>query len=708
MRDVGRDTRIVELDLDRGTERVLIDTPALDLDPAYGHGGRVLFYSSAEAGDLDLWRLDLVEGTRTRLTDDPSLELRPQPLPGDRRLVYLTKQNRGPDTVSVVDLETGDRRVLWSDWIASQTRPALGPNGRRVAVNVPGADRWRLIVLDVAGGPPIQVARDSRLPLMPAWDPAGRSLYFVEADARQTFELRRLDVAGGDVERLSPTVWSWGDSLARLVVTTHRAGDARPVPARLSVLDATGHPALPDAGQPRFDSQNGVVYHYSPGVTTIAAPAGPIRVTATRGLSPPVTAVAQLAAGQTSRVDLELDVLWDPSSEGWYSGDHHFHLNYGGPYDLAPDDLVPILQAEDLDVGTPLVANLHMRLNDMEWWDWERLGSGPPLLRFGQEVRSHLLGHLGLIGISSPHWPWFWAPPYAVYGRDDRPNRSALAHARQQGGVASYVHPVAIPDPFPSDAEPRGLPLELVPDAVLGDLDLLELACLWSDELGTSDAWYRLLNLGLPVAPTAGTDAFPDFYRSMSLGSARVYVHLDGPLGLDAYLDGLRAGRSFVTTGPLVKFEAQGITAGGVVSADVGTDVPWTLLLYSPNAIEHVEIVVNGQIVWNSDALAPARERRYSGRVRVPVGGWIAARVHGGPTEWPVMDSYPFAHTAPIWFGETGSRDPDAARAAAVDLLRWLDVAEAEVIEGYQGAPIPSVRERFEAARDALVQIAGR
>lgn len=47
--------------------------------------------------------------------------------------------------------------------------------------------------------------------------------------------------------------------------------------------------------------------------------------------------------------------------------------------------------------------------------------------------------------------------------------------------MTSYVHPVTVRAPFGGEA-PRGLPLELVSDAVLGDVDTIELACLWSDE----------------------------------------------------------------------------------------------------------------------------------------------------------------------------------------------------------------------------------
>jgi hypothetical protein len=67
-----------------------------------------------------------------------------------------------------------------------------------------------------------------------------------------------------------------------------------------------------------------------------------------------------------------------------------------------------------------------------------------------------------------------------------------------------------------------------------------------------------------------------------------------------------------------------------------------------------------------------------------------------------MMDSYPFAHTAPTWIGSVGSTDDGAARRAATDLLRWMDVAEARLETAYQGTEIPRLRRRFAAAREAL------
>jgi TolB protein len=314
-------------------------------------------------------------------------------------------------------------------------------------------------------------------------------------------------------------------------------------------------------------------------------------------------------------------------------------------------------------------------------------------------VRSHFLGHTGHIGIRTLFWPWYWGPGYPVYGRDDRSNVSALQRTREQGGVNSYVHPVTNSSPFAGD-EPRGIPLELVSDAVLGDVDTIELACLWSDERGTAEAWYRLLNVGAHVMPSAGTDAMVDFFRTMAIGTTRVYVRVPGQLTMEGYLEGLKAGRSFVTNGPLLRFRVGGREPGDVLFS--GGEVEWELSVGSAVPFERVEILVNGEIAWSGDGVDTPGSRAFTGRLNVPAGGWIAARAHGGTTAWPAMDSYPFAHTAPLWIGSAGSTDPAAAARAARDLLAALDVAEARIKRSYEGAATPVLLERITQARKKL------
>ncbi len=105
---------------------------------------------------------------------------------------------------------------------------------------------------------------------------------------------------------------------------------------------------------------------------------------------------------------------------------------------------------------------------------------------------------------------------------------------------------------------------------------------------------------------------------------------------------------------------------------------------------EQVEILVNGEVVWKEGPRQAGIDRPIAASVTAPAGGWVAARVHGGTTAWPAMDSYPFAHTAPLWFGPAGSTDPGAAARAAKDLLAALDVAEGRIEQSYEGPTLPN------------------
>jgi TolB protein len=698
VRDDTRNTDILELDLATGEERILVPGPAAALDPAYAPDGSALYYAAAESGDLEIYRMPLSTGEIVRITNARGLDLRPQPL-ADGSVVHIAKRGTG-DEVAVID-PAGTRRVLALASIASLARPAVSPEGRRIAVALPvlSTTAWALQLLDVTGGPLTEIVSGGGHPIMPAWGNGG-ALFFCRADANGVFGLWRVSASGGPARPVVPAAWNWKAPTMKLIVRSEVAGRPETAAARLSVTDKDGHPAFGEGHQSWLDGQTGRIFSYSAGTLQFELPAGVYHIAAARGFEHMAAEGSGTgSAGATVSTRLRLAPLGETWMGEWYSGDHHFHLNYGGQSLLAPEALVPMMRAEELDVATPLSANLHTRRIDEAYFGWTR--SQLPAIQFGQEVRSHFLGHTGHIGVKTLYWPWYWGPGYPVYGLDDRSNVEALQATRRQGGVNSYVHPVTTRDPFSGDA-PRGIPLELVSDAVLGDVDTIELACLWSDELGTAEAWYRLLNVGARIMPSAGTDAMVDFFRTMAPGTTRVYVKVPGPFSIERYFEGLRAGRSFVTTGPLLQFRVATREPGEVVDVAEGADAQWQLTVASAVAADRVEVLVNGEVAWSGAGVKAGETQTYRGTVRAPSGGWIAARVHGGTTTWPAMDSYPFAHTAPVWFGSAGSTDPAAAARSAKDLLAALDVAEARIKAAYGDTATPVLLGRIAKARQKL------
>jgi TolB protein len=699
VRDENNDTTIVVLDLRSEEEQVLVDTGSIDMDPAFTPDGSALVYASAAGGSIDVWVVGLDGSEAARVTQDPGLEVAPRPT-RDGGYVYLAKTRGGVDELHW--RQGNDDQVLLQARIASQARPALDATTALVAINVPVGDETHLLAIELAAASAsVRLAPNATLPLTPAWTANGAEVLYSEADAQQRLHLYAAPLTGAPSVEVPIEVWDWAAPTATVRVRTRLAGTPGFSAARLSAWSGNGHPLVAEAGLTYLDGQSGWPFFYSTGDIEFTVPAGQVSVVATQGISTaPRRASVEVPAGGSGLVEIDLTSVWAAESE-WSSGDHHFHLNYGGAYNLPPRVLTAMAAGEGLDVPTPLTANLHNRYADAEHWGWSS-GDRAPLARFGQEIRSHFLGHIALLGGREMQWPWIWGPGYQVYGRDDRTNASVLDEGRDNGAVGYYVHPVSNADPF-GEEPVRGVPIGIVADAVLGHLDALEVACLWSDEVGTSELWYRFLNAGIPIAPSAGTDVMMNLVRTMAAGTTRVYVHQPEGVTWDGHLAGLRAGRSFVTNGPMLDFQltaADGVVRpGGAVPAG---PVEYELTVATATAVELVEVVVNGQVVATEPGLDAAGSRVLRGRLELPAGGWVAVRASGGRTEWPAMDSYPWAHTAPIWIGEVGSTQAEAQRLAVADLRRALDVSEARLEAGYAGADIPQLRAHFARARERL------
>jgi TolB protein len=161
----------------------------------------------------------------------------------------------------------------------------------------------------------------------------------------------------------------------------------------------------------------------------------------------------------------------------------------------------------------------------------------------------------------------------------------------------------------------------------------------------------------------------------------------------------LEAGHGFVTNGPMLEFALGGAEPGQAVEAG---EQPWSLDLRAATPVDSAKVFVNGEVAWRSGGLDAPGRRQYEGTLALPEGGWVTARAYGGDAQWPIMDSYPFAETNPVWIGQVGSTVPAAERRAARDLLRLLGVAEQRLRAGYGDAPTPKLQAHFEEARATL------
>jgi TolB protein len=700
IRDNSKDTQLVLLNLTSKKEMILVGTDAMELDPIFSSDGQNVYYSSGKNGSLDLWEINLSTRVSKVITQEGSLERLPVPTKNSNQLVYLKKRGFSYDSIELLDLEKGTSTPLAEENFASQMAFSLSPDDKTLAYVWPNGDDYELRLLNISvPAARMLLTKSEGLPLAPKFSSDGKWVYFSEYSKDERAELKRISVYGGMPQLLTVKKWNWGAASGKLRLIS--TVDGKKSPIRISITDASGHPVIPESTAVHSEGQNGMVFFYSSGEIEVEAPLGELTITAAHGFSTAKQVQKVLVKEGVTNSEIKLTKIWDANASGWYSGDNHFHLNYGGTNQLDPEDIVLDLKAEGLDIAFPLVANLGNRFLEEDLWG--RKSEGIPIIEFGQEVRSHFLGHIALIGMEDLHWPWVWGPRYDIYEADDRLNAEALRFARNQNALGGYVHPVTIQDPF-QEGGASSMPISLIADAVLGEVDLLEVVCLWSDEIGTAAVWHELLNIGIPLGLSAGSDAMSDLYRTMSIGATRVYVKPIGALTTASYLEALKSGRSFASNGPQLLFSVDGKEVGEVVNTK-SKKTNWTLTVHSPVAYEKVELFVNGKVVWSKNSENGKGSKNYTGTIEIPKGGWVTARVSGGKSDWPMMDSYPFAETSPFWFGAIGSTTTSAKGESATKLLKALEVSEQRLKAGYGENPIPNLLGHFGKAREKLEAI---
>jgi len=699
------DTAIVLLDVDGGDEQT-IDTPAIELDPEFSADGRFLYYTSGENGSLELRRRHLGAGTDQTLTDLDQVVRNARRLPGGTGLVYL----HGAGAHRVLrerDFVQGHDRIAHAETLAYHLTADVHPGLRLIVYSAPIDNDYHLWTMDL-DDPRVRHRLTDGHPyaMTPAFSADGEHIYFTELDDQRQFRLMRLPTYGGAPEPVGITDWNYTAPTGTLSLAL-TGTEGEPVTARVSIRHSDGHPVAFSGDATYADPQTGRHYFYVEHSAEFKLPAGRYTVLAARG---PMSQVSKteirVRGGQDAEAELAVSEIWDAGAAGYVSADHHVHLNGDGHHRADHDDALRLMAGEALDRLAPMTWNRWERRIDREILGNETTRDGRTVHQ-GQEVRSHFHGHIGLLNVDTPFAPWFFGPNNPTLGDPDRSNGEVFEFADRHGAFATYVHPIGTDrDPF-THLEDNPIPLELISDGVLAERMGIELVCAWTSPLGNAEVWYRLLNIGKPVAAMSGTDGWVDFHRTPAMGTGRAYVRTGSPdTSAEAVVEAAAAGRSFLTTGPALLFQMDdGARPGDVTKS--GTR-GWQATLASTTDIEVVEIIVNGEVVQTLDGIEAGETRTFSGRIDLPEGGWIAARAYAGQQRqdsWPSMHARPFAHSSPIWIGETGSTEPVARAAAAADLTRAIDAAGKQALEAYGDVEISRMQARFNAARARLAEM---
>ncbi len=433
-------------------------------------------------------------------------------------------------------------------------------------------------------------------------------------------------------------------------------------------------------------------FFYSTGESQVEVPAGTTRIEVWKGFEyRPVTYTVDVRTGGEQTVNLELDHTIPIQNHGYYSGDPHIHIQRRDKTDEAR--ILDLMQAEDIQFATILAYNEPAGpysgfMNRMESPQYQGIGRSSIVSRegysilSGEEYRSRYYGHINfflidqLVFEGSDHNANDW-PPFGLAAR----------RVKDEGGIAFYAH--------------GGYAQEIYADVVQGNIDGVELLQFGVYRgIGLND-WYHMLNAGFRV-PANGACDYP---ACRKLGDCKTYVATDGKPTMESWLRGMTAGRSFITSGPMLLLDVDGERPGGQItkSGEAPHRVTAKVRVRSDVApVTHVQLIANGRIVREIQLPRSAGQGNWielEQTIELDESAWIAARAYSySPTGTPDAES----HTNPVYVVVNG-KAPYNQNSLDV-LVKAID-GQIQIHKKREFEERAQVVAYFEKSRDILMKI---
>ncbi len=593
---------------------------------------------------------------------------------------WKVKADASPDTASASYKEIHYEETNW------KARPDFSPDGKRMVYASYIGQQWhQLWVMPADGGDAFPISYGAFDNTYPRWSPDGSKICFISNRNGNT-SLWVQTIPGGEQTEVIAHDRKYLRPMGHIALKVVDALN-KPAAARVFITASDGLAYAPDNAWMQADdsfirAERPFEAHYfdSTGSSEIDVPVGEVHVDVMRGFENQfVQKKVEVKADGTTQLTVRLTPLQKETAAKttWVSGDVHTHMNYAGTYRNTPSHLVEQAAAENLAIVEDLVVNKEQRVPDISYFSPQpdQASTADHLLVHSQEFHTSYWGHLGLLHLRNN----FILPGYAGY-----PNTAAaslypananvadMAHA--QGALVGYVHPFdSVPDP----AKPEPLTSELPADVALGKVDYIEVLG-FSDHESTAEVWYKLLNCGFRLPTAAGTD-FMGNYASLRgpVGLNRVYAEVpSGPLKIEPWLDSIKAGRTFATNGPLLRFSLGGQGIGGEVhlakaSADKKPDVKFSADMRSMVPVDHLQIVCNGKVVRDLLIDTAHFSTSVNGSISMETSGWCVLRAFSTHAKYPILDLYPYATTSPVYVSMDGAPLNHATDAAY--FVAWVD-----------------------------------
>ncbi len=688
------------LDATNGQTQQITSSGAVNVEPRFSPDGkRVAFVSTSYKGHFHIFVGNFADGllsnlqqlTPERISDLPRYyysqvdhEISPVWTRDGTEILFVSNRGHihGTGGFWRMKVEPGaEAREIHYEETNWKARPDFSPDGKRMVYASYLGQPWhQLWVMPAGGGDAFPISYGDYDNTNPRWSPDGSKIAFISNRGGST-SLWVQSIPGGEQTQVSArerkylkpmgrvslrVVTAFGDPASRVFLTASDDRAYAPDDAWVYADDSF------DRSERPFEAH----YFHTSGKSEITVPAGEVRVDIIRGFEYGFDQhKLEVKPDETTNLTVRLRPSWPYDPQDWISGDVHTHMNYGGTYRNTPEHLVQQAAAENLTIIEDLIVNKEQRIPDIAYFSPEpdKASTFDRLLLHAQEFHTSYWGHLGLLNLTRN----FLLPGYASY-----PNTAAASPfpananvadmAHEQGALVGYVHPF---DTFPDPSKDELLTDELPADVALGKVDYIEVVG-FSDHKATAEVWYKLLNCGFHLPTAAGTD-FMGNYASVRgpVGLNRVYAEVpspkDMPINIKEWLAAVKAGRTFATNGPLLRFSLGGQPIGGDVKLTQKQDVHFQADLTSIVPLDHLQIICNGKLAQELKLDAARTTAHVEGSIPISTSGWCVLRAFSDQAEYPILDIYPYATTSPIYVTIEGA--PLHAPEDAAYFVAWMD-----------------------------------
>lgn len=692
----GRSIQLAVLDTATGKSKPLTSDRFTYLDPAFSPDGRRIAYvTTAPGGRFHIhvrgfengeWRSDAQAITSDHAhagerlyVGAQDMHLQPSWTPDGKELVIVSNRDvpLGSGDIWRMPVEPDGMRKavrVTHEQSLFRTRPQVSIDGKRLVYSshAGGADQFsHLYVLPIGGGALYKLTRGEFDYFHPRWSPDGEWIAAISNEGGLP-QLVLLETYGGELRKIAVRERRWKRPMAKVRVRVIDEATGKPAAARVHDNASDNKFYAPTDAYARIPLSGEACFHTS-GEFTLEVPPGKLKLQAVRGLEYwPARAEVEAKAGGVIPVELKLRRMANEAARGWYSGTTHTHMNYGGNLRNTPENMIFMARAEDLRVMMALVANKDNRILDQQYF--VRGGGEHPSskavpdvkIHVGEEYRPPFYGHLAFLGLKD-HLISPFTTGYEGTGIESLypSNSDMLRKARAQGAVTTHVHPFTSDmDPLESDlGHAKGLPVE----AALGLVDCLEWTYINAVQMGI---WHRLLNNDIVLAPVGGEDSITDLHRGKQIGSVRTYAQVSGPLTIPSWIDALRKGRTYFSSGPILDLRINGKIPGEVIHLpEGGGAVTIEGSVRSVARLTQAVIHSNGRVLKQLNLDPAGKKVAFRETITIKESAWFSLYAEG-PRDPALDGEFPQAATNAIrvYVGQQKIRN----RESAEYFVRWI------------------------------------